>query len=1146
MRVHAIRSIVVSTAVTSLALVTQEVRAGDPVLPGVLAQWGSIFGNPPKGMDRVRDVAGGANATIAIAPSGYVACWGGNGFGERNIPANLGTVVAVAAGYAHMVALRADGSVVCWGAGSSSNTNWPNYRQSIVPAELPAIAQVQAGAYFTMALEDASRRIRIWGRGSEPQSIDEGNVRKISAGSGTVGAVRTDGSLWLESGSVPSDITTVLDLAIGDGHYAVISPDGTVRCWGGNDYGQCDVPQNLQPCVAVAAASTFTMVLQENGIVRAWGNSSATNVPPALSPATAIRAGYGSSFAIQTPDCNGNGLDDAAEIASQLNLDCNSNSRLDACDISLGGEQDVNSNGTPDSCEIDCDNNDLPDSYEISSDPTLDCDHNGTLDSCQPVPPPFNGAQQWRGENGGNNHWYYVDQTLRTHAQAVTFAESVGARLVSVNSIDEQYFLVSLWTWGSMDRAWSGASQQANAAEPGEGWTWNDGTAVTAAQWVPGEPNNVSGDEDVAIIRRSSDGYVIDVPADARYYTMLEWDIADDCNNNGQRDYCEIAAGAPDCNNNGKPDSCDFATAGDCNNNGLLDACEIANGNGIDCNGNGHFDSCDLAAGTSTDLDHNKVPDECQQDCNGNDIPDVLEVKDLLQDCNHDGQLDECQGFIDCDNDDKRDWCETADGSEPDCDHDGQLDRCQLANYPYYYDCNQNNQFDACEIASGSETDCNHNERIDSCDIESDPYWSDCNGNAVLDSCEIESGTAFDCNNNGRIDTCDVSEGMGEDCDSNGVLDSCQKSTIIGLHTQIGPIGYGAPVTIRFPGAPPIIEALSPVCDKLTLGSSNVPGGNLPGPRFILRGDFDQPSERIVVRLGSAQGPVLLTQRWTDDLWSKDGCPILYETAFYESWQGHPEYIALLNAYIAEHRSLDFYVSTTIAVDAAACSGTSWVEVCFSYLAATPADCNGNGMLDTCEIDAGYAQDCEGNRIPDECEFAPTDCDSDGVPDACALAKRLVLDCNGNSIPDGCDIAAGTSVDVDHNGVPDSCKPDCDNDGLPDPYEIASGLQLDCNQNTVPDSCEIQSGLGDCDANGVMDSCEIATGAIDRNSNGIPDSCECLADLSEDSRVDGADLAIVLAFWGNPNIFPRADINHDGAINGGDIGEILNSWGECP
>ena len=121
-----------------------------------------------------------------------------------------------------------------------------------------------------------------------------------------------------------------------------------------------------------------------------------------------------------------------------------------------------------------------------------------------------------------------------------------------------------------------------------------------------------------------------------------------------------------------------------------------------------------------------------------------------------------------------------------------------------------------------------------------------------------------------------------------------------------------------------------------------------------------------------------------------------------------------------------------------------------------------------------------------------------------------MLDCNGNSIPDGCDIAAGTSADIDHNGVSDSCKLDCDNDGLPDPYETASGFELDCNHNTVPDSCE------------------------------------CLADLSEGGRGDGADFAIALAFRCNPNVLPRAKLSQDGTINGTDIGEILSNWSECP
>ncbi len=45
--------------------------------------------------------------------------------------------------------------------------------------------------------------------------------------------------------------------------------------------------------------------------------------------------------------------------------------------------------------------------------------------------------------------------------------------------------------------------------------------------------------------------------------------------------------------------------------------------------------------------------------------------------------------------------------------------------------------------------------------------------------------------------------------------------------------------------------------------------------------------------------------------------------------------------------------------------------------------------------------------------------------------------------------------DVDGNGVPDACDADCDGDGLADDAAIATGLDADCNGNGVPDSCDV-------------------------------------------------------------------------------------------
>jgi len=49
-------------------------------------------------------------------------------------------------------------------------------------------------------------------------------------------------------------------------------------------------------------------------------------------------------------DCNGNGIDDALELALGITLDCNGNGRPDECDIASGAELDLDGNGIPDSC----------------------------------------------------------------------------------------------------------------------------------------------------------------------------------------------------------------------------------------------------------------------------------------------------------------------------------------------------------------------------------------------------------------------------------------------------------------------------------------------------------------------------------------------------------------------------------------------------------------------------------------------------------------------------------------------------------------------------------------------------------------------------------------------------------------------------
>jgi hypothetical protein len=96
---------------------------------------------------------------------------------------------------------------------------------------------------------------------------------------------------------------------------------------------------------------------------------------------------------------------------------------------------------------------------------------------------------------------------------------------------------------------------------------------------------------------------------------------------------------------------------------------------------------------------------------------------------------------------------------------------------------------------------------------------------------------------------------------------------------------------------------------------------------------------------------------------------------------------------------------------------------------------------------------------------------------------------------------------------------------------------------------------GDCNGNGVADHLDIAGGlSQDLDDDGMPDDCTCRhyptnccpGDLNASLIVDGADLGVLLAFWGPVTTFPRADINLDGTVDGADLGVLLSYWGSCP
>ena len=55
----------------------------------------------------------------------------------------------------------------------------------------------------------------------------------------------------------------------------------------------------------------------------------------------------------------------------------------------------------------------------------------------------------------------------------------------------------------------------------------------------------------------------------------------------------------------------------------------------------------------------------------------------------------------------------------------------------------------------------------------------------------------------------------------------------------------------------------------------------------------------------------------------------------------------------------------------------------------------------------------------------------------------------------------------------------------------------------------------------------------------------CPGDLNNDGVVNGADISVVLGFWGLNGKPVAADINGDGIVDGADLAILLSGWGDC-
>jgi alpha-tubulin suppressor-like RCC1 family protein len=83
-------------------------------------------------------------------------------------------------------------------------------------------------------------------------------------------------------------LQSVVSIAAGDFHCAALTREGSIVCWGDNEYNKCVVSSDIEKVVAVSCGSDHTAVVLTNGQVICWGctSSGQCQVPEELEAMT--------------------------------------------------------------------------------------------------------------------------------------------------------------------------------------------------------------------------------------------------------------------------------------------------------------------------------------------------------------------------------------------------------------------------------------------------------------------------------------------------------------------------------------------------------------------------------------------------------------------------------------------------------------------------------------------------------------------------------------------------------------------------------------------------------------------------------------------------------------------------------------------
>ena len=244
--------------------------------------------------ERFIAISSGDAHTCGLREDGRAVCWGDDGLGKSTPPEGE-RFKAIASGGPHTCGLRMDSTAVCWGQEPGLLRGGPDGWSETPPWEFTAL---EAAGSHTCG-RHPNGIVQCWGHVSDAGSPGRYPPTKIDGLPTNLKTFSVEG--WHGCGLKEDDYAycwgyrlhpypkdqRFSDISAGGDHTCAIRKDnGSLVCWGNNEYGQASPPDGerfvwsgggstpnepFPPYIDVSAGSNHTCALRADGAALCWG-----------------------------------------------------------------------------------------------------------------------------------------------------------------------------------------------------------------------------------------------------------------------------------------------------------------------------------------------------------------------------------------------------------------------------------------------------------------------------------------------------------------------------------------------------------------------------------------------------------------------------------------------------------------------------------------------------------------------------------------------------------------------------------------------------------------------------------------------------------------------------------------------------------